>query len=460
MESSLAGMRRLTRWGLWFGGALVLLAALLIGVDVVLRKFFTRSIGGADELAGYALAIGSAWGLAAALVDRAHIRIDSLYILFPSWLRIVLDFAGLALFIAFFTMVAWHGSGVVMQSWTSGSRSQSDLQTPTVIPQVLWIAGLILFVVVGIVLILEALAQAQSGRPGRHRPVLIGTRSAEEEVEEEIRALEERQANGGQRLMLVTTLVILIGLLALARAGRGRPGGARARTVDALFAAAAVAGHGRDQLGNIQQLPAGGDPVLRAAGRDPAALGDGGADVQRAGAVDPVAARRPDAFQHCRVRNVRSDLRIERGDCRHHRHGRHGRNREARLFRAAVSRYHRRRRYARHPHPTLNQHDRLRGADRHVDPQALSRWRHPRAGARRPLQPHCSPDLFLVAAPRRQADLGHLGRTHPRPSRSHPAAGDLPGRDRLDLRRLGHRDRGRGVGRGGCTGRRRRAPAG
>ena len=64
-------------------------------------------------------------------------------------------------------MVAWHGSGVVMQSWTSGSRSQSDLQTPTVIPQVLWIAGLLLFVVVGLVLLLgrcDAQAPATSRR--------------------------------------------------------------------------------------------------------------------------------------------------------------------------------------------------------------------------------------------------------------------------------------------------------
>jgi TRAP-type C4-dicarboxylate transport system permease small subunit len=179
-------MRRLTLWGLWFGGALVLLAALLIGVDVLLRKFLTRSIGGADELAGYALAIGSAWGLAAALVDRAHIRIDSLYILLPSWLRIGLDLAGLVLFIAFFALVAWHGSGVVMQSWTSGSRSQSDLQTPTVIPQIIWIAGLVLFVI----------ARLRTGdQAGVAR--LIGTRSAEEEVEEEIQALQERQAGSG-----------------------------------------------------------------------------------------------------------------------------------------------------------------------------------------------------------------------------------------------------------------------
>lgn len=181
-------MRRLTQWGLWFGGTLILLAALLIGVDVVLRKFFTRSIGGADELAGYALAIGSAWGLAAALVERAHIRIDSLYLLFPSRLRIALDFAGLILLVGFFALIAWHGGGVVMQSWTSGSRSQSDLQTPTVIPQLAWIAGLCLFVVVGLALLLTALARLRAGDlAGATR--LIGTRSAEEEVEEEIQAL-------------------------------------------------------------------------------------------------------------------------------------------------------------------------------------------------------------------------------------------------------------------------------
>lgn len=192
MGGLLAGIRRLSQWGLWFGGALVLLAALLIGVDVVLRKFFASSIGGADELAGYSLAIGSAWAFGAALIDRAHIRIDSLYILFPGRLRTALDLAGLVLFVGFFAMVAWHGSGVVMQSWTSASRSQSDLQTPTIIPQALWLVGLALFVMVGVVLLVEALLRLSAGdRAAAAR--LIGTRSAEEEVEDEIRALKERE---------------------------------------------------------------------------------------------------------------------------------------------------------------------------------------------------------------------------------------------------------------------------
>ena len=65
MDAAIALARRLTRFGLWFGGALILVAAILIGIDVTLRKAFNASIGGADELAGYALALGTAWSLGA-----------------------------------------------------------------------------------------------------------------------------------------------------------------------------------------------------------------------------------------------------------------------------------------------------------------------------------------------------------------------------------------------------------
>lgn len=188
--------RRFAQVGLWFGGALVLLAAVLIGIDVVLRKFFSTSIGGADELAGYALAIGTAWSLAAALIDRAHIRIDSLYALFPMRLRLALDVAGLLLLAGFFGLVAWHGFGVVAQSWVSGSRSQSALETPTVIPQFIWIVGLVGFVVVALVLLSHALALMARGDLAAAAR-LISTRSAEEEVEDEIRDLQRRQAGGG-----------------------------------------------------------------------------------------------------------------------------------------------------------------------------------------------------------------------------------------------------------------------
>lgn len=191
------GVRRFAQWGLWFGGALVLLAAVLIGVDVLMRKFLNRSIGGADELAGYALAIGTAWGLGATLLDRAHIRIDSLYMLFPQKLRLVLDAVAIVLLVGFFALTTWHGLGVVSQSWTSDSRSQSALETPTIIPQALWIAGLAAFVVIGALLLLQALRTALSGDL-RGVATLISTRSAEEEVEGEIRDLKDRQMREGK----------------------------------------------------------------------------------------------------------------------------------------------------------------------------------------------------------------------------------------------------------------------
>ena len=181
----------LTRFGLWFGGALVLAAAVVIGVDVALRKFFAVSIGGADELAGYALALGTAWSLGAALVDRAHIRIDSLYGFFPRTARLALDFAGIALLLAFFGLVGWHGLAVVQQSWTSSSRSQSALATPTVIPQALWLVGLALFFLIGLALLSHAVVLLARGEAAAAANT-ISTRSAAEEVEDELRELEGR----------------------------------------------------------------------------------------------------------------------------------------------------------------------------------------------------------------------------------------------------------------------------
>ena len=193
MQALMRGVLQVTRWSTWFGGALILLAAFLIGVDVVLRKFFGTSIGGADELAGYALAIATAWSLAAALLARAHIRIDSLYVLLPLRLRLLLDFLGLALFIGFFGLIARHGWNVLLQSWSSGSRSQSALQIPTVIPQAIWILGLALFVTVGALLFAHALGLVLRGRSGEATRA-ISTRSAQEDVAEEVRDVKARRS--------------------------------------------------------------------------------------------------------------------------------------------------------------------------------------------------------------------------------------------------------------------------
>lgn len=195
MDTLQAALRGITRVSAWFAGALIMLAAIIIGIDIFLRTVFVKSVGGADELAGYALAIGTTWGFGIAFVDRAHIRIDSLYGLFPRALRLALDFVGLGLFIAFFTIAGWHAWGVIAQSLRSGSRSQSSLEVPIAIPQILWLAGLCVSLMVGIVLLLmAAVLIARGNAAGATR--VISTRSAQEEVAEEIAAAHARSGHG------------------------------------------------------------------------------------------------------------------------------------------------------------------------------------------------------------------------------------------------------------------------
>ncbi|MBI4184990.1 MAG: TRAP transporter small permease [Proteobacteria bacterium] len=176
---------RACRMGAWLSGILILGAALLIGVEVVVRKAFGLSLGGADELAGFSLAICTAWGMSFALLHRAHIRIDSLYALLPVRLCAILDILSLAAFAVFFSLVGWRAYGVLEQSYSVGAHSVSPLGTPLVVPQALWVVGFAVFLVVALLLFVRALfAFATGDAPGVQR--LIGSRSAREEVEEEI----------------------------------------------------------------------------------------------------------------------------------------------------------------------------------------------------------------------------------------------------------------------------------
>lgn len=177
--------RALSEAGVWLSGALMVGAAGLIGVDIVLRKLFNMSVGGADEVSGYVLAIGSAWAFGYCLLDRGHIRIDSVYVWLPAPVQAGLDVTAVFVFTAFMALVTWHAWGVLEQSWSVGARSISPLATPLVIPQALWLVGLLTVLFVGVVLLLRAvpaLARGREAEVGR----LVGHRTVSEEMETEL----------------------------------------------------------------------------------------------------------------------------------------------------------------------------------------------------------------------------------------------------------------------------------
>jgi TRAP-type mannitol/chloroaromatic compound transport system permease small subunit len=180
-----------------FGGVLILGAAFLVGVDVVLRRFFNTSVGGADEISGYTLAIGSAWAFGGTLLDRGHVRIDSLYVLFPRRVCLALDVLALVAFTAFMALVTWRAYAVLAETIAVGARSMSPLATPLVIPQTLWLLGLLSVVVTGVLLLLVSVAAVLRGEAAVARR-LIGSRTVTEELEEEIQLGEPIREKAGR----------------------------------------------------------------------------------------------------------------------------------------------------------------------------------------------------------------------------------------------------------------------
>lgn len=186
LQSAAEGISRV---GAIIGGAMLLVASVLICIDITLRYTMSITLGGADELSGYALAISSAWGFSSALLSRSHIRIDTVYVRIKSIsARALLDLISLATLLGFFGMVTWYAWGVVKQSWDSSSRSLSTIEMPLIIPQGLWFAGLLFFVALSALLLVRGvLAFLLGNYTGLF--ALIGSKSALAEAEEEIAAV-------------------------------------------------------------------------------------------------------------------------------------------------------------------------------------------------------------------------------------------------------------------------------
>lgn len=165
----------------WIGGALLTLSAVIIGIDILLRNTITVTIGGANELSGYALAVATPWAMILAMLSRAHVRIDTFYIHLPNRVRAFLDIVGQAATICFFGLVTWYAEGVLEQSSISDSHSVSALAVPLVIPQSLWFAGFVGFLITATILLLRATIAFAKGDLNRVH-ALIGARSTEEEL--------------------------------------------------------------------------------------------------------------------------------------------------------------------------------------------------------------------------------------------------------------------------------------
>lgn len=172
--------------GLIAGWAIVL-CALFIGAEVLARNVFGVSSQSTTEVSGYMLAFSIAWALAHALTTRNHVRIDVLINRLPVRVRVYLHVLALALLGVFAGFAAAGAIGLVEESWLFGATDISLLRTPLVIPQGLWAFGLVVFVVLIVLMLIEAVLLLIAG-DAAEIDRRLGPRSYEEEAEEALHA--------------------------------------------------------------------------------------------------------------------------------------------------------------------------------------------------------------------------------------------------------------------------------
>ncbi|MGL5733656.1 MAG: TRAP transporter small permease subunit, partial [Beijerinckiaceae bacterium] len=133
-----------------FGIAFVVLG-LAVALETSMRKMFNTSLQGVDELGGYILAGGAALAMAAALMARAHIRIDLVHDHLPRPVRLALNIvsaAALAVCAVMLSRMAWIA---MSESKLFNATAQTPWATPLVYPQAIWVATLSLFALLAIV---------------------------------------------------------------------------------------------------------------------------------------------------------------------------------------------------------------------------------------------------------------------------------------------------------------------
>lgn len=184
LEKTLDGTRKVSLWLTWIGGSLIVLSAILVTVEVFLRKFFNFSIGGADEISGYAFGVATAFSLAYALFERAHIRVDALFNVMPRWLQPLINFLGLFLLLGFALVVVVMVWDMVGDTLKNGSRSITPMRVPLAWPQIPWLFGWMFFVFSGVLLTLVAIKRLLA-KDVTGANALIGIKTMDEQIQDE-----------------------------------------------------------------------------------------------------------------------------------------------------------------------------------------------------------------------------------------------------------------------------------
>lgn len=164
-------LRKLNRViALSVGVGLLGMAAFVVA-DIALRQVHS-SFGGSEELAGYAMALVTSWGMAYTLLELGHIRIDLIRSRTRGMARALFDIFSMIVMSGVVVTIAIKCWPVVERAIENGSRANTPLATPLAWVQVPWFAGWVWFAVVSCLVTLAAISLAVRGRAADTEPFI------------------------------------------------------------------------------------------------------------------------------------------------------------------------------------------------------------------------------------------------------------------------------------------------
>ena len=138
--------------------------ALAIFYDVVLRYVFCRPTIWALEVSEYMLVFLAFIGTAEVQRQKAHIRMDYLYVKFPPGMRQYLDLLFLLLMALFSFLLLWTSLKMALTAYRYDFTSNSLLETPLFIPYSIVPVGMCLLLLQSIIDIVESLRALMKGQ--------------------------------------------------------------------------------------------------------------------------------------------------------------------------------------------------------------------------------------------------------------------------------------------------------
>lgn len=156
-------LRRLNKGVALCVGAGLLICAAFVLTDIIMRRFGT-SLGGTEEIAGYAMALATAWGMSYTLLEMGHVRIDILRSQVNSFAKSLFDIFSMIVMTGVIVTIAIKAWPVLERSITNGSTANTPLETPLVWVHLPWFAGWVWFALMSTLVTLAALSLLLKGR--------------------------------------------------------------------------------------------------------------------------------------------------------------------------------------------------------------------------------------------------------------------------------------------------------